>query len=935
MKTIKIAVSFLLLVPALFFAQELKLDNPIPTDPNVKIGKLKNGLTYYIRKNEKPEDKVDLRLVINAGSILETDEQQGLAHFMEHMCFNGTKRFPKNELVNYLQSIGVKFGQHLNAYTSFDETVYFLPIPADDSEKLEKGFQIIEDWAFNTTLTPEEIDKERGVVLEEYRIGLGANKRMMGRFMPKMMYNSVYAKRLPIGQKEVLENFTYDKLTSFYKDWYRPNLMAVIVVGDIDVAEMEKKIISHFSKYKNPKNEKPRKLYEVPNHKETLIAIESDKETPYAQVQLMYKDYDAPKKVVTIGDFKEYIAEGLFATMLNNRLGELQNSSNPPFNYGYTYHGSTFARTKGAFQSVAMVAQDKQIDALKVLVKENERVKQFGFSDAELDRAKASFLSQFERQYNERNNSESENFVSEYQANFLTQEPIPSTEWTFDAIKKMLPTITVENTNNLITKYLKEDNRVVILTGPDKEGLVQPTEAQVLSSLTVNKDELTKYAETALAKSLIRNPVVPGTITSKVKNDKLGSTTLKLSNGATVVYKKTEFKNDQVIFDAISFGGSNTFSNEDMAKVSLAMGGLSEAGFSGMSKNDINKFMNGKIANVNPFVSGINEGLNGSSTPKDLEYLMQMTHAYFTDLNFDKEAFSGFVTKQKGFVSNMMSQPATYFSNEFYTYLNKENPRYTGFPKAEDYDKADYELAYKKYKERFANAADFNFYFVGNFDEAQLESYVATYLASLPSDVTKKEKAIDLGYRMLKGSHKKVVNKGKDPKSNVNIMIYGDTKYDAKEAFALKALGEVLTIKLIEELRENESGVYGVGARGSMNKVPYGSYSFTISFPCGPENAEKLTESALRELNKVIEKGPEQKDLDKFKEASRLEYKESLKENRFWMANLKRAYTEDVNPEEVFQFEAKLNALTVKELQDVAKKYLSKDKVIGMLMPEE
>lgn len=935
MKTIKIAVSFLLLVPALFFAQELNLDNPIPTDQNVKIGKLKNGLTYYIRKNAKPEDKVDLRLVINAGSILETDEQQGLAHFMEHMCFNGTKRFPKNELVNYLQSIGVKFGQHLNAYTSFDETVYFLPIPADDSEKLEKGFQIIEDWAFNTTLTPEEIDKERGVVLEEYRIGLGANKRMMGRFMPKMMYNSVYAKRLPIGQKEVLENFTYDKLTSFYKDWYRPNLMAVIVVGDIDVAEMEKKIIAHFSKYKNPKNEKPRKLYEVPNHQETLIAIESDKETPYAQVQLMYKDYDAPKKVVTIGDFKDYIAEGLFATMLNNRLGELQNSPNPPFNYGYTYHGSTFARTKGAFQSVAMVAQDKQIDALKVLVKENERVKQFGFSDAELDRAKASFLSQFERQYNERNNSESENFVSEYQANFLTQEPIPSTEWTFDAIKKMLPTITVENTNNLIAKYLKEDNRVVILTGPDKEGLVQPTEAQVLSSLTVNKDELTKYAETALAKSLIRNPVVPGTIISKVKNDKLGSTTLKLSNGATVVYKKTEFKNDQVIFDAISFGGSNTFSNADMAKVSLAMGGLSEAGFSGMSKNDINKFMNGKIANVNPFVSGVNEGLNGSSTPKDLEYLMQMTHAYFTDLNFDKEAFSGFVTKQKGFVSNMMSQPATYFSNEFYTYLNKENPRYTGFPKAEDYDKADYELAYKKYKERFANAADFNFYFVGNFDEAQLESYVATYLASLPSDVTKKEKAIDLGYRLLKGSHKKVVNKGKDPKSNVNIMIYGDTKYDAKEAFALKALGEVLTIKLIEELRENESGVYGVGARGSMNKVPYGSYSFTISFPCGPENAEKLTESALRELNKVIEKGPEQKDLDKFKEATRLEYKESLKENRFWMANLKRAYTEDVNPEEVFQFEAKLNALTAKELQDVAKKYLSKDKVIGMLMPEE
>lgn len=313
--------------------------------------------------------------MVNAGSIQETDAQQGLAHFMEHMCFNGTKRFPKNELVNYLQSIGVKFGQHLNAYTSFDETVYFLPIPSDDKEKVEKGFQIIEDWAFNTTLTPEEIDKERGVVLEEYRLGLGADKRMMGRFMPKMMYNSLYAKRLPIGQKEILENFTYDKLTSFYKDWYRPNLMAVIVVGDIDVAEMEKKIIAHFGKYKNPKNEKERKIYDVPNHKETFVSVESDKEAAFSQVQLLYKDYEQPKDVVTLADFKEYLAKGLFSTMLNNRLEELQNSPNPPFNFGYTYHGGTYARTKEAFQSFAMVAQDKQIEALKVLVRENERVR--------------------------------------------------------------------------------------------------------------------------------------------------------------------------------------------------------------------------------------------------------------------------------------------------------------------------------------------------------------------------------------------------------------------------------------------------------------------------------------------------------------------------------------------------------------------------------
>lgn len=338
MKQFTKTLFFLLALPVSMVAQELKGDALIPFDSSVRTGKLENGLTYYIKKNGKPENKVDLRLVINAGSILENDDQQGLAHFMEHMCFNGTKRFPKNKLVDYLQSIGVKFGQHLNAYTSFDETVYFLPIPSDDPEKLEKGFQIIEDWAFNAVLTPEEIDKERGVVLEEYRIGLGADKRMLGRYMPKMMYNSHYANRLPIGKKEILENFTHDKLVSFYKDWYRPNLMSVIVVGDIDVDAMEKKVKDHFSSYQNPKNERPRKGYELPNHKETFIAVESDKEASSAQVQLMYKDYDAPKPMVTITDYKKEITEGLFSTMLNNRLDELTNSPTPPFTFGYSYH---------------------------------------------------------------------------------------------------------------------------------------------------------------------------------------------------------------------------------------------------------------------------------------------------------------------------------------------------------------------------------------------------------------------------------------------------------------------------------------------------------------------------------------------------------------------------------------------------------------------
>ena len=916
------------------FAQQLKETDAIPFDASVKKGKLKNGLTYYIKKNAKPENKVDLRLIINAGSILENDDQQGLAHFMEHMCFNGTKRFPKNQLVDYLQSIGVKFGQHLNAYTSFDETVYFLPIPSDSPEKVEKGFQIIEDWAFNADLTPEEIDKERGVVLEEYRLGLGASKRMQDKYIPKMMYNSQYANRLPIGKKEILENFTYDKVTSFYKDWYRPNLMSVIVVGDIDVAEMEKKIKDHFEKYQNPKNEKPRKTFEVPNHKETFVSIESDKEAAQTQIQLLYKDYGSPKKIKTIGDYKNRLAEGLFSTMLNNRLNELTNSPTPPFTYGYTYHGGTFAREKEAFQSFAMIDEKKQIEALKVLVSENERVKKFGFTAGEFERAKNEILSRVESQFKDKDKTESENFVWECQSNFLEGMPMSGIEWEYATIQKILPTINLTQVNGLIKDFIKDDNRVIVITSPEKEGLKKVTEAEVLEALKVNSSDLKPYEDKAVASSLIRNTVKEGSIAKKETNDKIGATTLTLSNGAKVTYKKTDFKNDEIMLEAISFGGSNLYSNDEMKKTQFANGVLTEAGFSGLKQNDIDKFMAGKIASVYPYISNTTEGFRGSTTPKDLEYAFQMIHAYFTDLNFDADAFEGYKQKQSNFFENMISQPNFYFQQEFYTHLNKENPRWNGMvPTAEKWNETDYKLAYNKFKERFSNAGDFEFFFVGNVDDAKMEEFAKKYIASLPSNGTK-ETAKDLGYRFLKGDIKKVVNKGKDPKSNVTIMFYGDAPYSAKEAVAMTALGEVLTIKLVEELRENESGVYGVNARGSMSKVPYGSYNFNISFPCGPENAEKLTASALAELDKIIKNGPEEKDVNKYKEAEALDYKKKIKENRYWMTNFTRSFMNGSSPEEILTASDKVKEVTAKDIQDVAAKYLSKDKVIGILMPE-
>jgi zinc protease len=916
------------------FAQEIDYSKTIPFDPSVKTGKLSNGLTYYIKKNAKPINKVDLRLVVNAGSILEDDDQQGLAHFMEHMNFNGTKRFPKNKLVDYLQSIGVKFGQHLNAYTSFDETVYFLPIPSDSPEKIENGFNIIEDWAFNANLTPDEIDKERGVVLEEYRIGLGAGKRMMANYLPKMMYKSQYADRLPIGKKEILEKFNYESLNRFYKDWYRPNLMCVIVVGDIDVAEMEQKIISHFSNYQNPKNERPRKTFEVPNHKETFVAIESDKEETSASVQLMYKDYGAPKTVTTIGDLKNNFAEGLFSSIINTRFRELVNSPTPPFNYGYSFYGGTYARNKKAFQSGAMSQEDKQLSALKVLITENERVKKFGFTQGELDRAKASLLASMEKGYNERDKTNSDNFVGNYQSHFLEKDPVPGIEWQFLTMKQIIPQIELKDINNLIKDYLKDDNRVVILTGPEKEGLKKVTEQEVLDALKLNTDAITAYEDVAVAKSLIRNEIKPGTIVKRETNAKIGTKSLLLSNGAKVTYKTTDFKNNEILFQAISFGGTNLYPDADMKKVQFAAGAVTEAGYSGLKLNDINKFMTGKKASVRPSIGGITEGMSGNATPKDLEYLFQMVYANFTDVNLDTAVFEAYKQKQSANFKNMASQPSFYFQQEFVAFLNQKNPRFNGLiPDEKTWAETDYNLAYNKHKERFANAADFEFFFVGNIDDKIIEEYAIKYIASLPSS-TKKEKATDLEYRMIKGDLKKVVHKGSDPKTNVVILYYGDTKYDTNEARAFKALGEVLTIKLVEELRENESGVYGVGARGSMGKVPNGSYDFSISFPCGPENAERLTTSALKELQKIIDNGPDEKDLIKFKEAELLDFKKNSKENSFWLSNFTRSYTNSTSPEEVLQTEERINAITAKDIQAVAKKYLTKDKVIGMLMPE-
>ncbi len=908
----------------------------IPIDPNVKIGKLSNGLTYYIRNNGKPANKVELRLVVNAGSILENDKQLGLAHFMEHMNFNGTKNFKKNELVDYLQSIGVKFGADLNAYTSFDETVYILPIPSDDPEKLEKGFQIIEDWAHNATLTDEAIDDERGVVLEEYRLGLGPNKRMMQKYLPKLMHGSKYASRLPIGTKENLENFTYEDVRSYYKDWYRPDLMAVVAVGDLDVEQLEAKIKEHFGGIAKADNPKKRASFDLPNHKETFVTIATDKEAAFSQVQIMYKDtYNAPKIETTV-DYRDMLIRNLFSGMINNRLTELTNKPNPPFVYGFSNYGGTFSRSKNAYQSFAMTSETGQLEALKTLLEENERVKRHGFQESEFDRAKKNILAGIEKQFKDRDKQESGRIIGEYVNHFLSDEPIPGVAWEFNTTKQYLENIQLSEINMLITNFIHDDNRVIILTGPEKEGLTPATETEVLALLEgIKTSNIEAYKDSEIRENLVENILKEGSITNTERNDLIDATTFTLSNGATVTYKKTDFKNDEVLFEATSFGGTSLYTDEEYLATNFANGGLSEAGIGGLSKTDLSKMLSGKIVRVNPYIQLISEGFRGQAAPKDLETLFQQVYLYFTDLNKDDEAYTSYINKQKSFLSNLMANPQFYFSNETGKFRNKGNKRYTGFPTPEKMDEANYNLAYKKYQERFADAGDFNFYFVGNIDEEQLKLFSKTYLASLPT-TNSNESFKPTVFREKDTYRKQIVNRGKDPKSLVSIN-WGedDIEYSAKKKLEITALGEILTIKLIEKLREEEGGVYGVGARGSFRKISFTGVDFTISFPCGPENVDKLIAAALAEVEKIKIEGPTEKDLLKIKESYLLKYKEDIKKNRFWLANFIRSTQENSDPAAVLKSEAAINALTIEGIKNVANEFLDENYFLGILLPEE
>ncbi len=913
--------------------QDFNLNDPIPFDSKVIKGKLDNGLTYYIRQNEKPKNKVELRLVVNAGSILEDDDQQGLAHFTEHMCFNGTEHFKKNELVSYLQNLGIEFGSDLNANTGFDQTIYILPVPTDDSTTVDKGLLVLHDWASGVTFADDEIDKERGVILEEMRLGRGAQQRMRDKYFPILFKDSKYAKRLPIGKKDILEHFKHETLRRFYKEWYRPDLMAIIAIGDLNPAEMEKKIKSQFGNIKMPENYRPRKEFPVPDNHDTYVKVVSDKENPYTMIQIFYKN--DVEKTSTWKDYERDLTGSLFNGMLNKRLSELTKAADPPFIYGYSGYGN-LVRSKNSYMSIAIAGPDGVEKGMKALLTENQRVKTYGFTQTELDRYKAEYLKNLEKRYKERQSTESKNYVYEYINNFLENEPSPGIEAEYEFTKEILPKISLQQVNALADKWIKDYNRMVVIAAPEKEGVTLPTEDEVKKWLDeAESQKVTPYEDKVSDRPLMDKIPETAAITATKHFDKTGITEYTFANGLKVVVKPTKFKNDEILFTSFAQGGTSIFPDNQWRSAEYADKLVNESGVNGFTKIELEKLLSGKNVRVNPAIFTNSERIYGSSTPADIETALQLINLYFTKPNFSSKAFKSVINKEKMIMTNLLKDPDTYYRDQVKRIRSDNNPRGNYLITPKELDNLNFSVAKKAYKKLFGNAGNFTFFFTGNLDMDTILPMMQKYLGSLPSNDNKLHYR-DLGIRPPKGPVKKTVYKGLDQKSRVSIFFNGETKYKPEEEYLLSSLGKVLTIKLIENLREEKSGVYGVGASGYLIKYPYSNFNFVIGFPCGPENVESLTKAAYDEVEKIKKEGPDKADVKKVKETQLVNLEENLQKNRYWLNKLNSYWWLGMNPDKILDQKKEIEKLNVKALKKIANKYLKdKYKIEVVLMPEK
>ena len=912
----------------------LNLTDPLPIGPQVMVGQLPNGLTYYIQKNQRPEKRLELRLAIKAGSILEDEDQLGLAHVVEHMAFNGSTHFKKHELVSYLQSIGLKFGADLNAYTSFNETVYILPIPTENPDNIKKGFLVLQDWAQGVSFNDADTDLERAIVLEELRLGKGVQDRMNKVLLPKIFSGSLYAKRLPIGTEDSIKGFSHAAIKRFYKDWYRPNLMAVAVVGDIEPAAAKALVEAHFGTLKNPENERPRLYPTLAARQASEAVVVTDKEATNNAMMIRYPVQPA-RTVRTLGDYRQSIVENLFGTMLGQRMQELTQQATPPFVGGGSGVGRLVPGYR-VFSSSAMLGRQGVGPAVDALVQENERARQFGFSAPELERSKKSLLRTLEQAHAERDKTDSAGYAAEYLRNFLEQETIPGIANELAYTRELLPSITLVDVNGFAQTVIPEKSgKLVAYTGTDKADSPIPTEPQLLTRVSqAEQRAVSVRVEKAVATQLMASLPTAGSIVAERHNAALGTTELDLSNGLKVILKPTDFKNDEIMLWANRFGGQSLFGQADMYNAALASVVVQAMGLAEFAPTDLQKMLAGKVVSVNAGVAGFNEIVVASSSNADLETTLQLLSLKFAPPRKDADLYLSFVSRMQDAARNAMARPESVFFDAVQTTLFNHHPRLQLTPRPENFSQLDMERMRSIYQERFSSARGLTFVMVGSFSPDAVKPLLARYLASLPTpDIPTDYK--DLGIRPVTGIVKQEVRAGTEPKSQVSVNFTGTAVYSDEEQLRLNALVEVLNIKIIDVLREKLTLIYGGGMRGNLVRTPYAHYQLTLSLPCAPENVDKVIAAAWGEIHKIQDAGVDPADWAKVKQNWLTNHRKNLRENSFWASRLQSAALYGTDPATLLDYEKQLAAITPEDLQAAAKRYLQRDNYVQVVQYPE
>ncbi len=904
----------------------------LPVDPEITTGKLANGLHYYIRRNGVPQDRAEIWLAVNAGSVLEDEDQRGLAHFIEHMAFNGTEHFAKMELVKYLESIGMRFGADINASTGFDETVYTLTVPTDNPEYVKKAFDIMEDWADGITFDPKEVDAERGVIMEERRLGLGAQARMQEKQFPVLFQGSRYADRSPIGKREILETATPETLKRFYHDWYRPDLMAVVVVGEVSPQQIEALVRQHFSHLTNPPAERKREVYPVPGHKETLVSVATDPEATETTVGIYAKREVRPQDHVA--DYRRSIVEGLYHNMLNARLDELARRPDPPFLFGASTSGGFVRSAEMTYQAVGVT--DGGIEkGLAALLTEVERVHRHGFTPTELERAKKDWLLNYEKGARERRVTQSGTYAAEFVRAFTEGEPVPGIRAELELTRRFLPTIGLDEVNALAADWLADSNRVILVSAPAKPQTPPPSKEAILGVFqAVQASTIPAYEDRVASGPLVPSAPTPGTIVAESKVEDLGVTEWTLSNGVHVVMKPTTGQRDELLINGFGPGGHSLASDKDFPSALFAAPLLHEGGLGSYDRITLDKTLAGTEVNVAPFIHQLEQGVEGSAATKESERLFQLVYLTFTAPRKDPDAFRSVKSHLKASVANRLAQPEQAFEDKMMEAMTQSNPRFK--PVTPDWvDRVDLDTAYQFYRDRFADAGDFTFVLVGNFTPQSIKPLVLTWLGGLPSR-SQHETWRDLGVRPPDGIVKVEVKRGLEPKSEVRIVFSGSADFSRESRHDLSAMADVLETRLREVLREDMGAVYGVSVVSDLDKRPRPSYRTSIVFGCAPEKVDALIAATFAEIESIQKNGVPDVYITQVKEQERRERELDLTDNNFWLNALELYLTEGLDLKDINHYDKLIARVSSDNVRDTARKYLNTQRyVLGVLLPEK